>query len=65
MAEITFTPLTEDGPQLLGRFETEARVYPFRTTREGARSYALTSDTIQLDGLDAILDGLDPTGEST
>jgi hypothetical protein len=60
MAEVTFTPLTEAAPALLNRFQAEAGIYPFRTTRDGARSYALGADTIQLDGLDAMLDGIEP-----
>jgi hypothetical protein len=45
MAEVTFTPLTEAAPALLNRFQAEAGIYPFRTTRDGARSYALGADT--------------------
>jgi hypothetical protein len=47
MPEVTFTPLTDQAPQLLDRFQAEAKVHPFRTTQAGARSYALGVDTFQ------------------
>ena len=56
--EITFTPLTDQASELLDRFQAEAQVHPFRTGPDGARSYALTQDTVELDDVGALLDRL-------
>ncbi len=60
MAEVTFTPLTDRGTGLLDQMEQETQVYPFRTSGNGDRSYAVTQEGGGIEGFDRALDRLDP-----
>ncbi len=60
MAEVTVTPLTDEGPGLLDRMQGETSAYPFRTSGSGERSYAVTEEGGGIEGFDRALDRFDP-----